>query len=233
MNVIFGSLMEFFRKILKEALEESEELLEGMDNIYVSVIVDIMKKNDLFDKTPVKVGVFQTSEAEYIAKMYIPQNNNDELYDFCYWLDSKGYLEEYLAQKICKKPDLDMFYDDMNKKLFGTVETIFVNTNRKCPLCGMVPYYSFDCVCSYCANKLFKFKLDECLSPDFIKSLIDIVENGAIDNSNGNRSKITEQEDLVRCLEYIIQKEYTKDSKNENIINNAYNSLAKAITNSL
>lgn len=224
--------MEFFRKILKEALEESEELLEGFDNINVSVIVNIMKENDLFDKTPVKVGMFEVSEKEYIGKLNVPKNNNDELYDFCYWLDSKGYLEQYLSQKFCKKPEVDRFYDDMNKKIFGIVEEITVNTNHKCPLCGIVPYYSFDTVCSHCHEKLTKYKFDDCLSTYFIGSLIK-----TIDESDGdaikNPLKITEQQDLIKCLEYVIRREYIKGSENEEMITKAYNSLAIAISNSL
>lgn len=227
-NVIFDSLMEFFRKILKEALEESEESLEGFDNIYVSVIVNIMKENDLFDKTPEKVGMFKISEKEYIEKIAVPKNNNDELYDFCYWLDSKGYLEEYLAQKFCKKPELDRFYNEMNEKIFGITEETTVNANRKCPLCGMVPYYSFENICSHCHDKLTKYKFDDCLSTDFIKSLIDI-----IDNCNENHLKITGQEDLMECLEYIIRKEYLRGSENEDLILKACDCLVKAITNSL
>lgn len=228
-NVIFDSLMEFFRKILKEALEESEELLEGFDNINVSVIVNIMKENDLFDRTPVKVGIFEVSEKEYIAKLSIPKNNNDELYDFCYWLDSKGYLEKYLSQKFCKKPELDRFYDDMNKKIFGIVEEVTVNTNHKCPLCGMVPYYTFDAVCSHCCEKLTKYKFDDCLSTHFVDSLVKALESPREEIAKNS----PEQQDLIKCLEYVIGREYIKGSENEEMITKAYNLLAITISNSL
>ena len=233
-NVIFASLMEFFREILKEALKESEELFEGFDNINVSEIINIMKENDMFDKTPVKVGMFETSEKEYIEKLHIPKNNNDELYDFCYWLNSKGYLEKYLSQKICKKPEMDRFYDDMNEKLFGIAKETVVNTNHKCPFCGMVPYYSFNTVCSHCREKLSKYKFDDCLSSYFVGLMIKFIDDiKETDIKESITKDFAEKQALMRCLEYLIKNEYVKGSEKEELIRKVYNSFAFIINCSL
>lgn len=144
----------FYRQLFIDEIENS-----GADDIVYSgqftVLINLMLKNNGFSTEPIKTGLVSTTEKDVMLSKYkdfISKPTNDDLYDFLYYLDSKGKLDEYLARSDKIMPCKDTFYDDMNEKL-GIETKDTYNYCKVCPKCGLIPFTDFSTVCSMCLKE--------------------------------------------------------------------------------
>lgn len=145
----------FYRQLFVEEMDKN-----GPDNVpYTSqfgVLINLMIKNNGFSDEPIGTGLVVTTEKEVMLakyKEFISKPTNDDLYDFLYYLDSKGKLDEYLARDDKLMPVKDAFYSDMNERLGLDAKSIY-NYTKVCPHCGLIPFTDFDDICSICAKAL-------------------------------------------------------------------------------